>query len=142
MKNSWLRHCSILLDTVAGELRLPEDKLQRLRDLLEQWGTKKVCRRKELESLMNYACKVVRPGHSFLHGLIELLHQTENRPEGESMIHHSKACRTDIGWWTEFVEGWNGVSFLQPPQSLPMVEIATDASGTWVCGAWHNTSWF
>ena len=135
----------ILLDTVAGELRLPEDKLQRLRDLLEQWGTKKVCRRKELESLiglLNHACKVVRPGRSFLRRLIDLLHQTGNRPEGDSLIRLSNACRADIAWWTEFVEGWNGVSFLQPPQALPMVEITTDASGTWGCGAWHNTSWF
>ena len=39
----------ILVDTVAGELRLPEDKLERLKNLLQQWGTKRVCRRKELE---------------------------------------------------------------------------------------------
>ena len=45
-------------DTVAGELRLPEDKLERQK-------YPRVCCRKELESLiglLNHACKVVRPG--------------------------------------------------------------------------------
>ena len=135
----------ILVDTVAGELRLPEDKLERLKNLLQQWGTKRVCRRKELESLiglLNHACKVVRPGRSFLRRLIDLLHQTGNRPEGDSIIRLSNACRADIAWWREFVDSWNGVSFLQPPQSLPTVEVTTDAPGTWGCGARHNTSWF
>ncbi len=41
----------ITIDTAKGELRLPEDKLSRLRDLLEEWRSKKCCTRKELESL-------------------------------------------------------------------------------------------
>ena len=50
----------IRLDTVAGELWL-----------LEQWRTKKVCRLKELESLiglLNHACKVVRPSTQRTYG--------------------------------------------------------------------------
>ena len=45
------------------------------------------------------------------------------------MIRLSNACRADIDWWREFVESWNGVSFLQQPQSLTTVEVTTDASG-------------
>ena len=29
-----------------------------------------------------------------------------------------------------------------PPHNLPMVEMASDASGSWGCGAWHGSSWF
>ena len=29
-----------------------------------------------------------------------------------------------------------------PPHSLQVVECTTDASGSWGCRAWHNTSWF
>ena len=50
-----------------------------LRLFSSKWGTKRVCRRRELESLidlLNHACKVVRPGRSFLRRLIDLLHQT------------------------------------------------------------------
>ena len=42
----------IQVDTVAGELRLPEEKLLRLKTLLQEWEEKKVCRRKQLESLI------------------------------------------------------------------------------------------
>ena len=69
----------IEIDTVAGELRLPEEKLSRLMSLLQEWGSKKSCQRKELDSLiglLSHACKVVRPGRSFLRRLLDLLHAT------------------------------------------------------------------
>ena len=69
-----LVYLSIVIDTMAGELRFPDSKLPRLKTL-----PKRVCRRRELESLidlLNHACKVVRPGRSFLRRLIDLLHQT------------------------------------------------------------------
>ena len=59
----------ILIDTIKGELRLPADKLEWLQALLREWGDRKSCTRRELESLiglLNHACKVVRPGQSFL----------------------------------------------------------------------------
>ena len=59
----------IIVDTVTGELNLPDEKLQCLHTLLQQWQSKRVCQRRELESLiglLNHACKVVRPGRSFL----------------------------------------------------------------------------
>ena len=59
----------IVIDTMAGEPWLPYSKLPRLKTLLQQGGTKRVSRRRELESLidlLNHACKVVRPWRSFL----------------------------------------------------------------------------
>ena len=38
-----LTFLGILLDTVAMELRLPEEKLRRLKLLIQQWKTKKSC---------------------------------------------------------------------------------------------------
>ena len=85
--SSCLVFLGIEIDTVAGELRLPADKLQRLQTLLQQCGEKKVCTRKELESLvglLNHACKVVRAGRSFLRRMIiDLLHSR----------HHTSASR-------------------------------------------------
>ena len=57
-----LTYLGIEIDTMAGQLCLPHEKLQRLQDQLEEWGDKKVCTRWELESLigtLNHACKVV-----------------------------------------------------------------------------------
>ena len=135
----------IQIDTVAGELRLPEDKLQRLQALLQKWGARRACQRRELESLvglLNHACKVVRPGRSFLRRLLDLLHGTEGRPQGNSWIRLSQSCQADIAWWAEFVGSWNGVSFLRPTHSLPEREVTSDASGAWGCGAWHGSAWF
>ena len=67
----------IQIDTDKSELRLLQDKLQRLKELLDQWESRKGCTRKDLESLiglLNHACKVVRAGRSFLRRMIDLLH--------------------------------------------------------------------
>ena len=73
----------IQIDTCKGELRLPLEKLERLRDLLEEWRDRKGCTRRELESLigqLNHACKVVRAGRSFLRRMIDLLHAVHVLP--------------------------------------------------------------
>ena len=108
----------IQIDTVAGELRLPEEKLQRLRTLLQEWSTRKSCQRKQLESsigLLTHAWKVVCPGRFFLRRLLDLLHATGSRPDGNSTIRLNRECRADVAWWEEFVGRWNGRSFLCPP---------------------------
>jgi hypothetical protein len=75
-----LSSCSTFLgiemDTQAGKLRLLEEKLSRLQDLLAQWSTRRSCRRRQLESLirsLQHACRVVKPGRVFLKRMIDLL---------------------------------------------------------------------
>ena len=94
----------IEVDTAAGELRLPRDKLQRLKDLLQEWGDRKVCTRKELESLiglLNHACKVVRRGRSFLRRMIDLLHARSGVAHAgpPTPIHLNLRFRADLAWW-------------------------------------------
>ena len=63
------------LDTVALEIRLPAEKLDRLREELHRWRERKACRKRELLSLigsLSHACKAVRAGRSFLRRLIDL----------------------------------------------------------------------
>ena len=64
-----LAFLGIEVDTAASQLRHPQDKLCHLWSLLEVWRDRKVCERRELESLvgfLHHACKVVRSGRSFL----------------------------------------------------------------------------
>ena len=115
------------------------DKLERLQSLLTSWGDRKVCSKKELESLigtLNHACKVIRPGRSFLRRMIDLLEQNE---KAHHQIRLNREFRSDLQWWTMFSTSWNGVSYLT---ARNMVEIASDASGTWGCGALYGGSWF
>ena len=62
-----------LIDTVKMEIRLPADKLARLQLLINQWGAKTVCTKRDLLSLLGHlqhACKVVPTGRSFLRHMI------------------------------------------------------------------------
>ena len=110
---TFLVFLGIEIDTVVGELHLPNDKLARLQSLLAAWGDKKCCTRRELESLvglLNHACKVVRAGHSFLRRMID----THARPHAtratcSSLIRLNKDFRADLAWWQCFVKSWNGI---------------------------------
>ena len=145
-----LTFLGIEIDSVAAELRLPGDKLQRLLSTVSEWGDKKVCLRKELESLigvLNHACKVVRPGRTFLQRMIDLLSATAS-PSGHSRpTHHiwlNRGFRADLAWWKLFVQEWNGVSLLLSNNCStdegPVV--TSDTSGGWGCGAWCGSHWF
>ena len=63
------------LDSVALEIRLPQEKLSQLKAVLASWRGRKVCRKRDLLSLiglLSHACKAVRAGRSFLRRLIDL----------------------------------------------------------------------
>ena len=54
----------------------------------------------------------------------------------------NRGFRLDLAWWRLFIECWNGISFLPPAAYLPTLQLASDALGTWGCGAWHGSHWF
>ena len=135
----------IVLDTLRQELRLPEEKLTRLRDLLQTWSTWTFCNRRDLESLLghlSHAATVVRHGRTFLRELFPLLRRTR---KDHHFIHLTAGARADLTWWHLFVQDWNGISFF--PQATPSVEVTSDASGSFGCGAvspshgWFQLQW-
>ena len=108
-----LTFLGIDVDSVAMELRLPADKLLQLQTLLKQWRGKKACTKRELLSItgsLSHACKVVRPGRSFLRRLIDLA-KLATRPHHHLRL--SRESRSDLEWWFQFVAKWNGVSLLR-----------------------------
>ena len=128
-----LTFLGVVIDTESFELRLPSEKIQRLRALLLWWTSKKSCTRKELESLLghlSHAATVVRPGRTFLRQLFSLLHLTK-------APHHSirltVGARADLAWWKCFLQSWHGSSFF--PLAEPSCHVYSDASGTYGCGA-------
>ena len=123
-----LQFLGIEIDTVANQLRLPEEKLQ-------GWGDRRSCSTKELESLvgnLNHACKVVRSGRRML----DLLHAVPHRPHSHGYIRLNAGFHSDLAWWKAFLAQWNGISYLPPPSFLPQLNLylTTDASGSWGCG--------
>ncbi len=136
----------IRINTVTQTLSLPADKLQRLKDLLTEWEGRRLCTRRQLESLvglLNHASKVVRPGRSFLRRMLDLLHRTEHTaaPRSHHFIRLNRCFRADLQWWRSFVSGWNGVA-LFPDRARPHHEMVSDATGSWGCGAYWHPHWF
>ena len=131
----------IIVDTTLFELRLPADKLSRMKDLLRTWLTRSTCRKRELESLLghlSHAAAVTRYGRTFLRQLFNLFHKAQ---EDHHFIHIRASARADLLWWHHFLQEWNGKSFF--PQSTPSVQITSDASGSFGCGAFSQPhGWF
>ena len=139
---SKLTFLGIEIDTGALILRLPAQKLAALKMLIASWRTRRWCLKSELQSLagkLQHACKVVRPGRSFLRRIFELL-------KGTHCDHHhiriNVAFRSDLAWWHLFLDSWNGVSLMRPARlSNPNHEFFADASGSFGCGAIWNQCW-
>jgi len=125
----------IVIDTRAGELRLPQEKLRRLCQLVREWLHKKWCTKRELLSIagqLQHAATVVRPGRIFLRRLFDLSSMVAK------LDHHIKlnaGAWSDLAWWHEFLEDWNGVSSLSALGEFdPTIVLTSDASGSWGCG--------
>ena len=133
----------IKIDSVAGILRLPSDKLQRIRASLASWRQRKACRKRELLSLIGilaHASEVVRVNRIFLRRLIDLSMQGSKL---DHCIRLNAAAKSDLEWWFRFIENWNGVSFLgSATLAPPHLTITSDASGSWGCGAIWEHRWF
>ena len=138
-----LTFLGIEVDTQTGMLRLPAEKLSRMKDMLSQWSMKKSCQRRQLESLigtLQHACRVIKPGRTFLRRMIDLL----RTPSATKPHHHIRLnCefRADLQWWRVFAVHWNGVAMF-PLAAAPVLEMTSDASGGWGCGAWSGSRWF
>ncbi len=99
------------LDSVQQLARLPCDKVNYILRLLQSLSRKKMCTRCDLESLigsLHHACRVVVPGRTFLHRMINLLCCFRHR---DHPIRLNVEFRRDLQWWLSFFAEWNGVSF-------------------------------
>ena len=135
----------IELDTLAMEMRLPSEKLERLSTLLKHWRGRKADFRKDLKSLagmLQHACNVVHPSCTFLRRVYELLARMHSYKSHYS-VRLNTECQADLEWWVSFLGAWNGTSILRPLRAAsPEVELWSDALGSWGCGAYWCGLWF
>ena len=138
-----LTFLGISIDTVAGTLSLPDEKLQRYKATLRQWYNRKAAKKREILSLIGklaHACKVVRPGRTFLRRMIQT---AASRSKLDHWIRLDQEFRSDLSWWILFLDAWNGRTMLTSIAATitlpdPQLTFYTDASGKWGCGAvWH-----
>ena len=137
-----LTFLGIEMDTQNSTLRLPKDKVQELKSLIATWSQRKSCTKRDLQSLvgkLQHACKVVRPGRSFLRRMFELLRGTAKK---QHFIRLNRSFHSDLRWWHLFLESWNGVAMMGSQEWQPKIHLFSDASGSFGCGAWWDQSWF
>ena len=128
----------IELDSIAFELRLPLDKLQRMKEVLSSWRSQHSCKKRDLLSLiglLSHACKVVRAGRSFLRRLIDLSTVLKHP---DHFVHLNKDARSDIEWWVQYCESWNGVQMMH----TCITNGVTPSATSWGCGAYSGSNWF
>ena len=138
-----LTYLGIVIDTNLMELRLPEDKLSALVDLLSAWQIKRKCTKRELLSLigkLSFASKIIPSGRTFLRRLIDL---SKSVTSLNHRVYLNLDARKDIEWWKEFLPSWNGKYKILDPQSTFAhdLNLFTDASGSLGFGAYFNGKW-
>ncbi|XP_062622103.1 uncharacterized protein LOC134283613 isoform X1 [Saccostrea cucullata] len=125
------------------EIRLPQEKLLRMRSQIDVYKSRKKITLQELQSvigLLNFACSVVPPGRTFLRRLIDLT-------KGLQKPHHrrrlGKEAKADLEAWSIFLNHFNGKSlFLEDVwYTSDKLQLFTDASGLGF-GGYFGVKWF
>ena len=105
-----LSFLGIELDTVAMQMRLPQDKLSELCNQLQATLQVKKLSLQELQSLigsLNFVCQVVSPGRAFIRRLIDA---TVGIKKARYRIRVKPSMKLDLEMWLEFLNHYNGVT--------------------------------
>lgn len=138
-----LEYLGITLDSTSMEARLPDAKVERIGNVLRSFITRPSCTKRELLSLLghlNFACRVIYPGRSFISYLISLSTTVKE------LHHHVKLtneCRLEMKLWDTFLASWNGVSFFLNDNITEAadMQLYTDATIS-SFGGFYRNRWF
>ena len=106
-----LAFLGITLDVSQSLAMLPDNKLSKCRELLQEALTRKTMTLKELQSLLghfNFACRMAVPGRAFLWRVYALTQKVQKH------CHHvkiTKEVRADFEMWYYFLSEYIGRSF-------------------------------
>ena len=127
------------IDSVAGCMQLPPDKLLEFRQLiLATLGQKRISLRQlqHLAGKLNWASSVVRGGRIYLRRILDLM-----KPLAFS--HHKAliplSVHLDLMWWKDYLEVFNGKSWLCGYKRW--VNVYVDACGRGAGIVWGN-DWY
>ncbi len=124
----WL---GLLINTHTMQMLLPSDKKKRIIEILQQFLSVRSCSKRELLSLLghlNFACRVIPAGRSFISRLIQC---SCSKPNLEDRVYLDYESTRDIDMWFSLLSNWNGISmFLEnDAQTAESLHLETDASG-------------
>ena len=135
-----LEYLGIILDSEKMQARLPQAKLDRIREFLRTFTSSVRCTKRDLLRLLghlNFASRVVYHGRTFMARLIEA---STTASELFHWIYLSDECKEDIYMWTKLLTEWNGVSMFHRRDCVSSVDLTifTDSSSTIGFGAFYR----
>ena len=139
-----IQYLGIEIDTIRKTVKLPNEKLDKCKTEIRSLLERKKCSLRELQSLLGllqFACRVIVPGRTFLQNLYGL---TMGCSKPYHKIRLSKNTKKDLLIWLKFLEHFNGVSLYKEQLFLDpsVIQIFTDASKSLGAGAVFGNSWF
>ena len=138
-----LTFLGITLNTTSRQALLPEDKLAKCRDMINNAINSTHITLRQLQSLigtLNFACSVVQPGRPFLRRLINLTIGATRPHQPIAISHQSKQ---DLQLWQQFLSQFNGKAFFlySKPVSSYELNLYTDAAQSIGFGATFSSHW-
>ena len=133
------RFLGIDIDSIAMELRLPADKLEKLTVQLNLYLRRRKATRLELESLggvLAHCCKVVHGGRTFSRRVYDLISSAK---KATHKVRLNEEFRLDLKWWLEFAATFNGKAKIIP-STAPVISVYSDSS-MFGFGALHGEDW-
>ena len=126
-----LAFLGIELDSVAGCLRLPARKLERLTDELARLMRCLAVSKRDLLSvtdMLHHVATVNLSGRAFLRRLINLSMVPRHM---DHYVRLNSEAWADLNWWSSIAREWNGMAFFTTPGLHPLAHrITTHASGS------------
>ena len=119
---------SIEVDTRQRTVSIPEEKMHRIVDMVDAWASKRVCTKRELQSLLGnllYVHICVAPARMFLNRMLELLRSNYDA----SVINLTQDFKRDLRWFSAFLSKYNGISFYDHVRTQHTVELDACLSG-------------
>lgn len=136
----------LIIDTTLMMVRIPEEKLQKLRLLLLPLLNKKKATVKNMQSLaglLAFCSRAIPSSRAFIRRFYDLTAKFENKPH--YLVRITSEVKEDIILWLSFLEDFNGQCFFPDRvwSSSDMLQLFTDSSGNpnLGCGCYFNGLW-
>ena len=127
---------------------LPEDKVTRCIELLDELCTRPKVTKTQIQQLqghLNFASRAIVPGRPFMAATYALSRKLR-KPHHKAWV--TKLVREDWEIWKKFLLEFNGRSFFLADYTSTDLHLYTDAATSggfgaclnkeWVCGKWHG----
>ena len=135
----------LTIDTLELMIKIPDDKVEKLLNLLNTIIVKKKITRKELESLtgmLAFCTRALPSGRAFSRRLYASLSKVK---KPHYLIRVTTGMRDDLEIWKSFLKNFNGICYIQDSNwiSNSDLQLFTDSAGgkSLGCAAYLNGQW-